>query len=52
MINNLEEKCTQVGKPINNFVKVFVIPQVAAIVHSKLLASSLSFHLRMREVSF
>ena len=33
-MKRLEEKRVQVGRSINNFVQVFVSPQVAAIVHS------------------
>jgi len=30
----IRRKRVQVGRPIDNFVKVFIGPQVAAIVHS------------------
>ena len=33
-MKGLEEKCVKVERPIDNFVQVFIGPQVAAIVHS------------------
>ena len=33
-MKRLEEKCVQVGRPIDNFVQVFIGLLVAVIVHS------------------